>query len=234
MEFGLLKSKIEKKLTESYSKNTFNKEIKNFKKVVLENSNISKAYHIYNELGKNKSFQKEFAEDYLNECVDLYNRINFSKTSIKMLESWLKDVVCKNEYKDIDTVFTKNTMVIENIIESKNTLIGNLTKPIEKTETVNIPLNKIVEVANKTLKNYLESLNESDLTDVKKYMSLSENDLSKRYEVLSEMVIDKLEKMSSSSDVEVKTSINETISKIKTDKITSISVLQLKNLNESL
>ena len=31
MEFGLLKSKIEKKLTESYSKDTFNKEIKNFK-----------------------------------------------------------------------------------------------------------------------------------------------------------------------------------------------------------
>jgi len=42
IKFGILKSKIEKVLLESYSNDTFKDELKNFKKLVLENKNISK------------------------------------------------------------------------------------------------------------------------------------------------------------------------------------------------
>ena len=38
IKFGILKSKIEKVLLESYSNNTFKGELKNFKKLVLENN----------------------------------------------------------------------------------------------------------------------------------------------------------------------------------------------------
>ncbi len=41
MKFGLLKSKIEKNLLESYSKGEFKTEMKYFKKLVLENKNIA-------------------------------------------------------------------------------------------------------------------------------------------------------------------------------------------------
>jgi hypothetical protein len=234
MEFGILKSKIEKKLTESYSNNNFNKEIKNFKDVVLKNDSISRAYHIYNEISKTKGFDKKFAEDYVNECIDIFNRIKFSKKSISLLESWVRNIKCENQYKDIDTIFNKTTLVIENIIDSKNRIISNLTTKESTTELINIPLEKIVEVANENLKNYLSDLNESELNQVKKYLTLPKNEISKRYEVLSELVIEKLESMLTESDNETKEKITETISKIKNDTIDSISLIKLKTLNENL
>jgi len=234
MEFGILKSKIEKKLTESYSKNSFNKEIKTFRDVVLKNDGISRAYHIYNEISKSKGFDKKFAEDYVNECIDIFNRIKFSKKSISLLESWVSGTKCENQYKDIDTIFNKSTLVIENIIESKNKIISNLTTKESTTELINIPLEKIVEVANENLKNYLTDLNESELNQVKKYLTLPKNEISKRYEVLSELIIEKLENMLNESDTETKERITETISKIKNDTIDSISLIKLKTLNENL
>jgi len=234
MEFGVLKSKIEKKLTESYSKNNFYKEIKTFKSIVLKNDSISRAYHIYNEISKSKGFEKKFAEDYVNECIDIFNRINFSKKSISLLEYWVKDIKCENYYKDIDTIFNKSTLVIENIIDSKNKIISNLTTKEPTSSLVNIPLEKIVEVANENLKNYLSDLNESELNQVKKYLTLPKNEISKRYDVLSELVIEKLENMLSESDKETNEKITETISKIKNDTVDSISLIKLKTLNENL
>lgn len=234
MEFGILKSKIEKKLTESYSKNNFNKEIKTFKDVVLKNDSISRAYHIYNEISKSKGFDKKFAEDYVNECIDIFNRIKFSKKSISLLEFWVREIKCENQYKDVDTIFGKKTLVIENIIDSRNKIISNLTIKESTTELINIPLEKIVEVANENLKNYLSDLNESELTQVKKYLTLPKNEISKRYDVLSELVIEKLENMLNESDNETKGKITETISKIKKDTVDSISLIKLKTLNENL
>ena len=47
MKFGIIKSKIENVLLESYKNNTFKDEVKNFKKLVLENKNVSKLYYLY-------------------------------------------------------------------------------------------------------------------------------------------------------------------------------------------
>mgnify|MGYP006954615283 CR=1 FL=1 len=85
MEFGHLKSKIETKLVESYKTNTFNKEIKTFRKLVLENELINMAYHLYEELSKEKGFSKDFADDFLSECVDIYQRLNITEKSPKLL-----------------------------------------------------------------------------------------------------------------------------------------------------
>jgi hypothetical protein len=48
--FGLLKTKIENVLLESYSNDTFKNELKTFKKLVIENKNISKLFYLYDEL----------------------------------------------------------------------------------------------------------------------------------------------------------------------------------------
>jgi hypothetical protein len=234
MEFGIIKSKIEKKLTESFLKNTFKKEMKTFKSLVLENSDVSKLFHIYNELNTQKGFEKEFADDFLTECIDLTNRISLSEKSISLLEKWVKGVKSDNNYKDIDNILFKNTLLIENIIESKKNIISKLTSKSNKTEHVNLSIEKVVEVANTTLKNYLESLNESDLEQVKKYLTLSKEEILSKYEILSELAIQKLETISSQSDVETKNKINETINKIKTGNVDSVSLLKLKNLTESL
>jgi hypothetical protein len=234
MEFGLIKSKIETKLVESYKKDSFNTEIKMFKKLVLENKEVSKMFYLYDELSKEKGYEKSFADDYLNECIDLIERVRINKKSISLLESWLKDVKSENHYKDIDTVVIKNTVVVENIINSKNTIINNLVKKKDLNKIINVSYDTMVEVANNTLKNYLETISESELKEIKKYSTLSQTELDKRYEVVSEMVIEKLENLSMNSDSTTKTKITETIEKIKTEKIDSVSLFKLKSLNETL
>jgi hypothetical protein len=234
MEFGLIKSKIETKLIESYKQNKFNTDIKTFNKLVLEDKEVSKMYFLYDELSKEKGYLDNFADDYLSECIELIERVSISKKSISLLEYWVTGVKCPNHYKDIDTVVNKNTIIVEDIINSKNRILSNLTSKKNVTETIQVSYNTMVEVANKTLKTYLDTISESDLKEIKKYTSLSQTELDKRYDVVSEMVIDKLETLSSNSDLQTKTKINETIEKIKTDKVDSVSLFKLKSLNETL
>ncbi len=58
IKFGNIKSKIEEKLLESYSKNTFKSEMKNFKSMVLGNKNISKLFYLYDEMSSNKGLNE--------------------------------------------------------------------------------------------------------------------------------------------------------------------------------
>jgi DNA helicase TIP49 (TBP-interacting protein) len=80
----------------------------------------------------------------------------------------------------------------------------------------------------------LSTIDESEQKEIKKYISLPQSEIQKRYEVLSEMVIEKLEVMSESSEPEVLSKINETIEKIKSEKINVVSLVKLKNLTENL
>ena len=173
MEFGLLKSKIEKKLSDSYLQNNFKKEIKNFKKFVLENESFSKAFHIYNELSENKGYQDRFAEDFIEECIDLYNRLEVDHKSLFLLENWVDSIKIENKYKLIDNVLNKDTVLIEERITSKNQILNTLKTKKEKKEIINLPLDKMLNVANNNLQNYISNLNESDLNEFKKYTSYS-------------------------------------------------------------
>jgi hypothetical protein len=234
MEFGLLKSKIEKKLSDSYMNESFKKEFATFKKLVLENESLSKAFHIYNELGEKKGYNDRFAEDFLEECVDLYNRLEVEEKSIFLLNKWVKNVVTENNYKTIDTVLNTNSVLVEERIKSKNQILENLKSKKEEKKSINIPIEKMVEIANKNLNNHLSKLSESEVKQIKKYTSLSKDELNKRYEVISEMVFEKLEILSKSSDNETKQRIDETVKRIKTQDINTLSFIKLKSLNETL
>jgi hypothetical protein len=234
MEFGLLKSKIEKKLADSYLNESFKKEIANFKKIVLSNESLSKAFHIYNELNDNKNYSDRFAEDFLEECIDLYNRLEVDEKSFFLLEKWVSDVKTENNYTVIDKVLNKGSVLIEDRIKSKTIIIEKLKKPKIKKETINISLSEMVNVANQNLEKYLSELNESDLNMIKKYKSLNESDLKKRYEVISEIVIEKLDQIQKNSNEEIKGKINETINKIKSQDINPLNLVKLISLNETL
>ena len=234
MEFGLIKSKIEKKLSDSYMNESFKKEFATFKKLVLENESLSKAFHIYNELGEKKGYDDRFAEDFLEECVDLYNRLEVDEKSIYLLNKWIKNVVTENNYKKIDSVLNADSVLIEERIKSKNQILENLKSKKEDKNLINIPIEKMIEIANKNLNNHLSQLSESEVEQIKKYTSLSKDELSKRYEVISEMVFEKLETLSKSSDNETKQRIDETVKRIKTQDINTLSFIKLKSLNETL
>ena len=82
IKFGILKSKVENVLLESYKNDTFKTEIQNFKKLVLENKNINKIFFLYDDLSSDKGLNESVINDYINECVTIYeNTINKIKQS---------------------------------------------------------------------------------------------------------------------------------------------------------
>ncbi len=75
MKFGILKSKIENVLIESYKKNTFKKEMFIFEELILKNKNVSKLFYLYGELGSNKGLNESVANEYINQSITLYENL---------------------------------------------------------------------------------------------------------------------------------------------------------------
>jgi hypothetical protein len=237
-KFGILKSKIENVLLESYNNGTFKQEIKNFKKLVLENKNISKIFYMYDELNSPKALSESYITEYIHECITIYeNTVNKISTSeIKSLNEWVKDSKSNDAYDNIDNLFSRDVLTIESRIKSKKIISENLRKlPITKTESVNIPLKAMVSIANQTINSYIESLNESDKDELIKLLSEDDSKLNEDFNVIKESVVDKLTKMKSTSDdSSVKSRINDTLSKVISEKYDKLTYFKLKSLNETL
>jgi hypothetical protein len=227
MRFGIIKSKIEKVLLESYSKNTFKEEIKKFNSLVLENKNISKLFYLYDDLSSNKGLTENVAKDYINESIKIYeNTLNKIKES---------DFIKINEW--VNNVKTNISILnLESNIKSKNIIVEGLTKSEEKPkEVLNIPIKSMINIANKTFANYVGSLNESEQKELKSLLQESDDSLSLKYDLIKESVIEKLNGIKSSeNDESVSSKIDETIEKVNSEKYNKINYVRLKSLKENL
>lgn len=238
MKFGLLKSKIEKTLEESYKKNSFKDTLFIFKELVLENKNISKLYYLYDELSSNKALNESTANELLNQSIVVYeNTINkISKKNLEELNLWVGHVKSKNNYTDLDNLFSNSVLTLENKVKSKKIILENLKKVPEKIETVkNLPVEKLVSVANKTLHNFINSLNEESKKTLTKILSEDENKLKLKYELLKEDVVDKLENIKKDElDTEVLKTIEETLNRLQNENFDRISFFKLQELNRNI
>lgn len=237
VKFGVLKSKIEKVLLESYSNNTFKEELKNFKTNVLDKKNIAKIFYLYDELNSKKGLNESVVNDYINECIVIYeNTINKIKPSeLQVLRSWVARIDTGNEYENIDNLFSTDVLTIESRIKSKKLISESLKKikPIEK-EIVKLPMSTMISVANKTIQNYMESLNESEKKELVKFLNSDDNELKTNFNSLKENVLTKLETLKEGSDSETIGRINETIEKVSSEKYDKLTYFKLKGLKEKL
>ncbi len=238
MKFGILKSKIENVLLESYANNTFKDEIKNFKKLVLENKNVSKLFYLYDELNSPKSLSESYAREYINECIKMYeNTINKVKPSdLDKIKSWVGNKQVENLYENIDTLFSTDVLTIESKIKSRNIIVESLKKlPVKETTGIELPLSTMVSVANKTIKSYIETLNESEREELKKLLSEDDSKLSSEFEVIKEDVVSKLTEMkNASTDTTMQNRIDETLTKVLSEKYDKLTYFKLKGLKENL
>lgn len=237
-KFGILKSKIENVLLESYKNDTFKDELKTFKKLVLENKNVSKIFYMYDELNSKKGLSESYSREYIHECITLYeNAVNkILPADLKKLNIWVKNTNSNKLYENIDNLFSTDILTIESRIKSKNLIIENLRKlPIIESKGIDLPLSTMVSVANKTIKNYINTLSESDKSEIVKLLSEDDGKLSVKYNTLKENVVDKLTAMKKSSeDNSVKTRIDETLTKVLSEKYDKLTYFKLKSLNENL
>jgi hypothetical protein len=239
IKFGNIKSKIEEKLLESYSNNTFKTEMKNFKSLVLGNKNISKLFYLYDEMSSKKGINESLVNDYIYECITIYeNTINkIEDNTILNLKKWVSNVNCENKYENIDNLFSTDVLTIESRLKSKKIISENLIKSPEnkKVETVNLPISTMVNIANKTFSNYVESLNESDRKELINFLKTDESELEPQYESIKNEVKSKLISIvESTSDTETLERVNETITKVDSETFNKLNYFKLKNLNENL
>ena len=93
----------------------------------------------------------------------------------------------------------------------------------------------MVNIVNKTAKNYIDSLNESDRKELMSLLTEDESVLTEKFETLKSETIGKLNGViSEEENDEVKDKIKETISKLSTDTFSKLDYYKLTKLNENL
>jgi hypothetical protein len=237
MKFGIIKSKIENILTESFVKNSFKDQIFVFEELVLKNKNIKKLYFLYDELSSNKGLDKNLAESFINECITIFeNTTNkISSNEMKELELWVSNVKSENNYENIDNLFSSNLALLENKLKSRNLISENLQKSIETPVEINATLDEIVETANKTINDYILTLSESERLKVKNILKESDEKLQVKFDLLKESVVEKLTELKENEDnKEVLTKIDETIQKVQVENFDRLNYLKLKELERDL
>ena len=241
MKIGVLKSKVEKLLSESYGKGTFKEEIKNFNRNVLSNKNISKLFFLYDELSTNKGYDQKLAEDFVFESITMFENIinKTDKKDLEKLKRWVVGVNSHNQYTDIDNLFynSGDVLHLENKVRSKKVIVEGLKKTtiVENKETILLPLSSMVRVANKSIEEFVSNLNESEKKELNSFLKEDESVLAEQFQNLKDEAVVKLVVvLESESEDSVKNAINETIDNIKSKKFDRLEYFKLKNLVDNI
>jgi hypothetical protein len=241
MKIGVLKSRVEKLLSESYGKGTFKEEIKNFNRNVLSNKNISKLFFLYDELSTNKGYDQKLAEDFVFESITMFENIinKTDKRDLEKIKKWVISVNSHNQYTDIDNLFynSGDVLHLENKVRSKKVIVEGLkkTQVNENKETILLPLSSMVKVANKSIEDFISNLNESEKKELNLLLKEDELVLVELFQNLKdEAVVKLIVVLEGESDESVKNTINETIDNIKSKKFDRLEYFKLKNLVDNI
>jgi hypothetical protein len=233
MKFGQLMSKIEELLVNSYVNETANIELKNFKKLVLEDKNVSSMFHLYTELSNKKGLDKPTADLFINESLRQIDKI-VSKLKTQKAEYWVKDIVTENKYQNIDNlVYNTPDKIMENV-ESRKSLVGLLSESMELKEHVNLPMETVLNIANKSIESYLQTLDETSKKDLSKILMTEDVELSKEFDELKNKTIKLLSNINESLDDITTKKIQETIQSVKDEVYSKINYVRLFNLHNNL
>jgi hypothetical protein len=231
MTFGTIKSIIENNLLESYkNEKEFKKSLREFKHNVLSDKSMSKAYALYDQLSSAQGLTEEIAKEYLEEGVNLLQKIIPSIRLPKTTSS------VNNKYSDIDTlVYTNKLDLLERVNAKKNIVSVLTSKNNTVKESINIPVKSMVSIANQTLRNYIETLDENSKKEFLQIISEDTKSLESKFEVIRESAIKKLQTiLEKEEEFELKTKLSETIDKLKIEKFDQMNFIRLKNLEESI
>lgn len=238
MKFGLLKSKIEKCLVESYVNNTLKRDLFVFDQLVVKNKNINKLYYLYDELSSKKGLDESVASEFINQSITLYeNTINkISSSDVEDLNLWVEGIKSENNYENLDNLFSSNVLKLENKIKSKKVILENLKKKENSDEELNnVTINEMVSIANTTVKNYISSLSENEKRKLESILLESDEKLKIKYEIIKEDVVDKLNDLKSQeTDNDIKSKIDETISKVQSENYDKLNYFKLQELNRNI
>jgi len=242
---GIIKTKLLKKLTESYgSKNK--SEIKDIIKTILENKKFKEMYLFYEEIENKYIEDKETAKLYIEGLENMINSqstINEIVDFCKKLDKKLGDVSSENNelYESLDQLFAKDTLSnIENKVIARKKLVEHLTKKKDVTIKDNEPFTVNESLLYGVLANnfnvlYSNTLNEEQKKDFKDIMSLSNDELVVKTAELKEGINNKIESLLvESNDKEMNEKLNRVKQEVNTKEISRLNYFRLIELKNGL
>lgn len=242
--FGEIKTKIEETFINLYGKKEFKYFSNQFRTIVLENKDIAELYYIYDDLMQNKGMSVDLVNDYVNESVE-YSQILVENNSkiLSKVNSWINAIDLhsnsNNKYETIDTViYNKSIKNLESILESKKQISKILTTPKKEkivSESINLPLETMIKVANSKLNEEISNLSETEKNEIKEIVSLSKDELGLRMERLKESIVGNLKtKLNESDEKDLKNTIQKTVDKIQNSPVDFYNYYKLKQLQQGL
>jgi hypothetical protein len=232
MTFGKIKSIIEYNLLESYkNEKDFKKSLREFKHNVLNDKLMSKAYSVYDQLSSPQGLSESDAKDYLEEGISLLQKI---LPTIKLPKTINED--SKNIYSDIDTLVYTNKVNLTDRIQCRKNIISKITTRKDSIkESINIPIKSMISIANQTLRNYIEDLDENSKKEFFQIISEDVKSLEDKFEIMKESTISKLQViLEKEEEQDLKVKLSETIDRVKKEQFDQINFIKLRNLEKSI
>jgi hypothetical protein len=237
MTFGQIKSVIERNLLESYKNDSdFKKLIREFKSNILTDKSMSKLYSIYDQLSTPQSLVESDAREFLDEGIKLIKQILIKVKFPRLNENLESSNLIENLYGDIDTLVYESHIDLMDRISSKKRILKTLmSENVKSNEHISIPIKSMVKIANQTISNYIDTLDESSKKELINILSEDSEKLKIKFDVVKENAISKLQDIFNiEKDDETKTKLSETIDKIQSEEFNQINYLRLKNLERSI
>jgi hypothetical protein len=233
MRFGVIKTLVENKLVKSFVDNKLDKDMKFFKNELLENKSFKRLFFIYDTLKENKSLDKETAGYLVDDLSKEVKSIKLSENFVNKITKWTNGIVKENNYTIIDDLIYGDDLKPEKKSIAKKNIVESLTKePIVKDSKKVVPISTMLKIANSNIEKTLSELNESDREEV--ISLLKKNPTKEEFETIKESTIQKLEKLILEADEEIKQTLLETKTKIKSSEFTKKEFIKIEQLNNGL
>jgi hypothetical protein len=234
MTFGLIKSIIEENILDSYKdEKSFKKAINEFKHNILNNKDIAKVYSIYDELSKPQGLSEDDAKEFLQEGISIIQGII---KNIK-LPKIIGESNVSNKYSKIDElIYEKSKIDLHERIKTKKEIVSTLKESrSEISKKISLPVSTMIKIANQTLNSYIENLDENTKKEFFQIIKEDSKTLENKFNEFRNSTIEKLTSLvTENSADETKSTIEETIKKVKEEQFSQINFLKLKSLNDSL
>ena len=243
-KFGVIKTKLLNKLTESYAKEN-KAEIKNILTTIKENKDFEEMYLFYEEIESKTISDKETAKlyveglsTYFSQPIGNWSNLNmFCESLNKKLGD--EEVTTNELYESLDILSEKDSLSnIEKKVIAKKKLVEHLTTKKEITESKETTLVPNETLLNAVLANnfnalYSNTLSESQKEELKNILSISYDDLITKSNELAESVIKQVSTLlSESNDTDLSTKLNavkDEVSQMSPSRYNYYRLNELKN-----
>ena len=242
-KFGVLKTKILTKLTESYSIGDM-EQFKDIFNTVKKNNELREMYLFYEDIESKCLEDKDTAKQYINEMVTLLKPKIFSTQGIcKHLKIKLHSVdIVENEvYSAIDQLLEDDSLFnIDKKIIAKNKLVEYLVSKKDVPESGVTSITENENLLNAVLTNnfnilYGKTLSENEKKELNGILSLSTDELNSKFTELKESIESSIKNIiSEGSSTEIKDRLEQVTNEISLMKVNKHNYYKLKELKNGL